>query len=391
MPVFLNPGWLVGLAALALPLVIHLWNRRPRQTIRLGSLDFLVGRQAGASWGRRIDNLPLLLLRALLLTIVVAALARLAGPLKVPGPESQPGIVLVDPRLVDDSLALFANPVIDSLRRQGASLRLLSTDFPSLTEGSQVDLDSRDLWGALIQFDRATPLPSTVVVATIGLAGDWPGSRPTLRNHYRVVLIEAAKSIDTVRIDPGLLVRQIQTGALTFREPLPVAAPRSTAPPEPSGLVTIVADQNDDWEAAAWRAAAEAITLHLWGRKASVLVLQPGNRVESPDSISLTIWLSEMEPDSTDSQRIAAGGTMLRFPSQRSFEASDNTITEGLLAPLIPDALDISIRRLAPGAASDGVPLLLDGFGTPIISETRVGRGRVWRFLPCCLGWRGWP
>lgn len=380
MPVFLRPAWLVALAALAIPLAIHLWNRRPRQTVRLGSLDFLAGRYATASWGRRFDELPLLLLRMTLLAIVAAALADLAGPPETGDAAPQSPVVLVDPRLADDSLALFSNSAIDSLRRRGASFQLLSTDHPPISDRPNVNRNFPNLWASLIQFDQSTPLSSTVVVATIGLTRDWMGPRPSLRNHYRVVRIDAASNVDTMTAAPNLMVRQTHIGSLIFREPLSIEARDPAAAPEGMGPVTIVVDQDDDWEASAWRAAVEAITLHLWDQKAVVLTRRPHSGIEDGRSIPLVIWLSETEPDSIEMDRIAGGGTMLRFPSRRIFEAAGNTVTGGLLTHLIPETIGISIRRVASVSMPADTPLLLDGFGTPIISEARIGSGRIWRF-----------
>lgn len=73
---FLVPAFLVGLAALAIPLAVHL-TRRPRaRVVDFPSLMFLEGSDFRAESRRRIHHWLLLLARALAVALVVAAFAR---------------------------------------------------------------------------------------------------------------------------------------------------------------------------------------------------------------------------------------------------------------------------------------------------------------------------
>lgn len=73
---FLVPAFLAGLAALAIPIAMHLRQRDRSTPLRFPSLMFLEKIPIRTSERRRITDLPLLLLRALAVALLVLAFAR---------------------------------------------------------------------------------------------------------------------------------------------------------------------------------------------------------------------------------------------------------------------------------------------------------------------------
>ncbi|MGW8264994.1 MAG: BatA domain-containing protein [Longimicrobiales bacterium] len=73
---FLVPAFLLGLASLVIPLVVHLTRRRKAQVVEFPSLMFLERVPFQAESRRRIHHWFLLLLRALAVALIVAAFAR---------------------------------------------------------------------------------------------------------------------------------------------------------------------------------------------------------------------------------------------------------------------------------------------------------------------------
>jgi hypothetical protein len=73
---FLVPAFLAGLAALAIPLLLHLRQRDRSQPFRFPSLMFLRRIPIETAHRRRVTDLPLLLLRALAVLLAVLAFAR---------------------------------------------------------------------------------------------------------------------------------------------------------------------------------------------------------------------------------------------------------------------------------------------------------------------------
>jgi hypothetical protein len=73
---FLTPLFLLGLAGLAVPVIIHLIQRERRNVVQFPSLMFLQRIPYQSVQRRRIRNWPLLLLRLAALALIVAAFAR---------------------------------------------------------------------------------------------------------------------------------------------------------------------------------------------------------------------------------------------------------------------------------------------------------------------------
>jgi hypothetical protein len=78
---FLNSAFLLGLPLAAVPVIIHLLNRRRRETIQWGAMRFLLEAAAHRRRRWRIDDLLLMAVRCALIALIVLALAqpRLSG------------------------------------------------------------------------------------------------------------------------------------------------------------------------------------------------------------------------------------------------------------------------------------------------------------------------
>jgi hypothetical protein len=73
---WLFPGFLVGTAALALPILLHLMRRRPKRTISFPSLRFLMASQQQNDKSQRLRRWLVLVLRCAALALLAAAFAR---------------------------------------------------------------------------------------------------------------------------------------------------------------------------------------------------------------------------------------------------------------------------------------------------------------------------
>src|ERR1700748_1200800 len=71
----LNPIWLSALAALVIPVVIHLWNIRPGKTLKVGSIALMEASEQKSSRSIKLSDLLLLLVRCLLLALVAFILS----------------------------------------------------------------------------------------------------------------------------------------------------------------------------------------------------------------------------------------------------------------------------------------------------------------------------
>jgi len=178
---FSTPLWLAALVTLAIPIALHLWSRRPRRLIQVGSLRHLNQLPRPHARTASLSQPLLLLLRLAALTTIVVALAgpRLRGrPLGL-----QPQLTLVEP-------ALLADPVLDSLRQARATVRLLAPGLPEITlsaTGSAAPHAATPLWQALAEADRLVASGGTIDLFArprlVALGEQRPAIRATVRWH----------------------------------------------------------------------------------------------------------------------------------------------------------------------------------------------------------------
>jgi len=172
----LSPLWLAGLVALGLPLLLHLWSRRPARVLHVGTTRHLTGLPPVRRLVPRLTEPWLLLLRLAVFTALVLALAE---PLfrRAPVAGGAP-IVLVAPAALADSLTLRSGPAGESLRQAGEEARLLADGFPPLGAGSEAD--TVPPWDRVAEADRRLPAGRPFVVIAAARPEGLGARRPVL-------------------------------------------------------------------------------------------------------------------------------------------------------------------------------------------------------------------
>ena len=115
---FLVPAFLAGLAALVVPLVLHLRRRERHKPVPFPSLMFLARIPIQTEQRRRITDWPLLLLRALAILLLVAAFAR---PFLRTGAATDAGAAGLTVLLLDRSASMSADGVASAWRDSAAA------------------------------------------------------------------------------------------------------------------------------------------------------------------------------------------------------------------------------------------------------------------------------
>ncbi len=188
----LSPLWLAGLVALGLPLLLHLWSRRPARVLRVGTTRHLTGLPPVRRLAPRLTEPWLLLLRLLVFTALVLALAEPLVRRAFTGGGAP--IVLVAPEALADSLAWRSATAAAALARAGAERRLLADGFPVV--GDQPGAaDSVPLWDRLAEADRRLPAGRPFVVIA--------PARPASLGARRPVLGRAVEWIDPRPVAPA--------------------------------------------------------------------------------------------------------------------------------------------------------------------------------------------
>lgn len=143
----LGPALLAGLAGLALPLLAHLLGREPPKTVRFAAMRFLPRTEQSVTHRRRLRDLPLLLVRLLLLACLVLILAR-------PASYQSTGVAVVAE--VHDAMIVVDGSHSMDLRvdgRSGAELAVERAEalLDSLPSGSRVGWMTSDPGGPRIE------------------------------------------------------------------------------------------------------------------------------------------------------------------------------------------------------------------------------------------------
>src|SRR4051812_20674058 len=139
---FLNPIMLFGLAAVSVPIIIHLLNRRRFQKVVWAAMKFLKVSVEQNQRRMRIEDMILLALRCLLLALLALALARpaiLSNKGDVFGQSKVTGVIILDNSysmgLTDGTLTRFekarkaAEQVLDSMPIGSATAVFLASDI----------------------------------------------------------------------------------------------------------------------------------------------------------------------------------------------------------------------------------------------------------------------
>lgn len=354
---FLSPIWLAGLAALAVPLLLHLWNRRPTAVVRIGSLRGLAGPPGPRALGRRLEDVPLLLLRMSVLAAVVVGLAGLALRPREFGAGAVRAL-LVDPALLEDSLAVFSDPVVDSARRAGDPIHLLAVGFPQLGEAVPA-ADPAGVWALLRQFDEGLPTGSRVTVLTLLTAGRLGPARPDLRSRF-----EFRRLGETA-------ARRDEAWAGVARRPETLA----DRPVDTTAIELYVGqgfEHEGELVAAAWSAAIEAHA----GVPPRVLFREPNDAGIQPVANTI-VWLADQSVPTPLLDWAADGASLIEISRGQPQPVADPGITviatSGAAAGLFRES--VWLRSGVPA----GTPVLADGSGSPLLTVTSHGAGQHYR------------
>jgi DNA polymerase III psi subunit len=200
---FLNPIWLWGLTALSVPIAIHLLSRKEGKVIPMGSLRYLKDANTQQFKSLRLNEILLLILRCLLITLVLLFLAGL----QINTAQNRKWLV-VEPGLEKNKQATIA---IDTLIEQGYEFHYLADQFPD--RNHRPDSTSINYW--YLTEDLTRRGISDIVVLATGRIESFKGfriARPsnlkwiTIQEEYKEYLVSAVKnSKDSLLVKKGLL------------------------------------------------------------------------------------------------------------------------------------------------------------------------------------------
>jgi hypothetical protein len=303
MIAFLHPWVLAGLAAAAIPILLHLLARREPPTVVFPAVRYLVSTTREHQRRLKLQNWLLLFLRTLLIVLVVLAAAAPTVPESgVPG-HAPTALVLIVDNSPSSGAVVEGAPQLRQL--QQAARRVLTRANPDdalwlITADGIPRRGDRALLGDLV--NGLTPSPRRLDLgAAVTLAGEILG--PETR--------------------PGeiMLLSDLQASALSAAQPAaPLIVGRPRAPTPPNAGVGVLDAGSQPWSAEGGRVTvslvgdsgpAVPVSIRLAGRPARQALGQVGGSVSLNVPGAPSGWWAlsaELDPDEmrADDRRVAA-------------------------------------------------------------------------------------
>lgn len=333
---FLTSAFLAGLAALAIPLLLHLRHRDRDKPVPFPSLMFLEQLTIRTEQRQRVSDWPLLLLRLLLLLLLVLAFARpLLRSRNVAGTDSRSRAVVV---LIDRSL---------SMSYAGTWRRALDSARSTIGQ-----LDGNDRVAVVAYDDDADTRQRLTVdrgAATGALTGLTPRARgtrlaPALRVARQLLLDAPFSAAEIVVISD--LQRSGATGIAGVE--LPAGVKVRAIPVGPA-----------QWDNASVRAvdARRVVQGDRTLLAVKARIQQQGEATSRARSVTLV--LNGREAASADAQLNATGETVVTFEPVPAPEGA-----VALQVAMSPDALALDDTLVAVVPRDDDLTVALRGAGS---------------------------
>jgi len=182
---FLSSIWLFAVAAISLPVIIHLWNVRPARTLKVGSIALIEVSSRKSSHSFKLLDILLLLLRCLFLVLVATVLA-MPYIKKNRDKSAVKGWLLIPKENFNEAYKNF-KPQADSLLKKGYEFHYFDYGFKktavkeALADTTVSTQKNRvPYWNLLQQLDRQVPANVPVYLITPGLLNNFTGNRPKI-------------------------------------------------------------------------------------------------------------------------------------------------------------------------------------------------------------------
>lgn len=362
--VFSNPSYLWALWGLLVPLAIHLWSKKEAKTVKIGSVQLLEESNSRQSSSIQLNEWLLLLLRMLIVSLVVLAMA---GPQWPSNNTKQQLAYLVEPSLLERP---EVKQIMDSL----------ALDFPvyvlepgfSTWEGDADPFnisETPNYWQLVQQMD-SLPSDSLVIFTKASVQG-FKSMRPSTQKKLHWVVMESDSvqntPIGAIEHTDGIqLITQLGNSERTYfkKEALTDAEIIQQANDSLQGTrngenfrvplmksdtikIQIVVDEGFENDKKFIAAAFSVISGYL---KQPIHIVENNNGDSNQNGSDLGIWLSEsmcdregrwlvFQPDSFASQLITKGPIANRYHLTARLN-TQNTL-DGHLTEQLLDLLDL--------------------------------------------------
>jgi hypothetical protein len=199
---FLNPIWLFAIAALSIPVIIHLWNIKPGKTLKVGSITLMTSAAQKSSRSFKLNDVLLFLLRCLLLTLLAFLLAMPVWQQYLSASKTK-GWLLIPKESIKESYNKF-KPTIDSLTKAGYEFHYFNKGFTKadlkqvLTDSvAQIKPEPVNYWSLIAQLNDQLPAAVPVYLFTSNQARHFTGNKPSISLNVHWQSYTPADSVST--------------------------------------------------------------------------------------------------------------------------------------------------------------------------------------------------
>ena len=186
----INPSWLFAIAALAIPVVIHLWNIKPGKTLKVGSIALMGAASRKSSRSFNLLDALLFILRCLFLLVLALLLSQPFWN-KTTEATKLKGWVLIPRQNIHQVYSSF-KPKVDSLVKSGYQLHYFNTGFVLADTAKLKNLaDSAknnpiENWVLLEQLSNRVPANLPLYVFTTNTLNSVSGNKPMLSLNIKI-------------------------------------------------------------------------------------------------------------------------------------------------------------------------------------------------------------
>lgn len=189
--IFLHPIWFFALAAISIPVAIHLWNVRKGKTFKIGSIALFTAASQKRSLSRRLNDILLLLSRCLLL-ILLAFILTMPLWKRNDNSSKTKGWILIPKGSVKEAYQKF-KPKIDSLTKAGFEFHYFNKDFAkadinkAITDTARYRTSDASYWTLIRQLDGQIMPSLPVYLFTSNGIAHFNGEKPqaSLNLHWQ--------------------------------------------------------------------------------------------------------------------------------------------------------------------------------------------------------------
>ncbi|MFA6085364.1 BatA domain-containing protein [Mucilaginibacter sp.] len=401
---FLSPIWFFALAALSIPIVIHLWNIKPGKTLKVGSISLISEASKTNRRSFKLVDILLFILRCLLLGLLAFFLAAPVWQ-HLRSTEKVKGWVLLPKENLKESYQKF-KPAIDSLTRAGYEFHYFESGFAKgdLTK-ILADTNHRDTapannyWGLVKQLNNKVSSALPVYVFTPNGSNHFNGAKPAtgLNLHWQTYTTadSVSKWIATASFTANNTIKVTQGNGnpagtyyteqfikddgnqdidVKVQNGLPVVSFKNSehAAVQVDTSTLRIAIYTDKYALdAGYLKAALSAVVNFTGRKASIR--QYNNPAQIPGGQEWLFWLSD-EPVSSD----------LLNSSKNIFKYENGKVASTASWIDAGDALFNANKKIALNKLIASVdknePVWNDGFGTPVLDKKTQKKTNIYRF-----------